>query len=100
MGTWWFQLHFLTHLYTLCVCVLSCTFIVTSKYSGNAVRTTHLTGASTDMGIALGHILKGRHEEWWKVQMHGIAVVGFFIGGVLGFFAFEVRNKLCQAGGI
>lgn len=67
-------------------------FIVTSKYSGNAVRTTHLTGASTDMGIALGHILKGRHEEWWKVQMHGIAVVGFFIGGVLGFFAFEVRD--------
>jgi len=71
---------------------LSRTPQVTSKYSGNAVRTTHLTGASTDMGIALGHILKGRHEEWWKVQMHGIAVVGFFIGGVLGFFAFEVRN--------
>lgn len=73
--------------------------VVTSKYSGNAVRTTHLTGASTDMGIALGHILKGRQEEWWKVQMHGIAVVGFFIGGVLGFFAFEVRSELCQAGG-
>lgn len=63
---------------------------VTSKYSGNAVRTTHLTGASTDMGIALGHILKGRYDEWWKVQLHGVAVVGFFIGGVLGYFAFEV----------
>ena len=73
--------------------------VVTSKYSGNAVRTTHLTGASTDMGIALGHILKGRQEEWWKVQMHGIAVVGFFIGGVLGFFAFEVWSEQCQAGG-
>ncbi len=63
---------------------------MTSKYSGNAVRTTHLTGASTDMGIALGHILKGRYDEWWKVQLHGVAVVGFFIGGVLGYFAFEV----------
>lgn len=92
---------------------------MTSKYSGNAVRTTHLTGASTDFGIALGHILKGRRDEWWKVHMHGasrgrfafdpsniaflltatfptptnhlagIAVVGFFIGGILGFFAFE-----------
>lgn len=44
---------------------------MTSKYSGNAVRTTHLTGASTDFGIALGHILKGRTGEWWRVQMHG-----------------------------
>lgn len=44
---------------------------LTSKYSGNAVRTTHLTGASTDMGIAVGHILKGRKEELWKVKMHG-----------------------------
>ena len=73
--------------------------LVTSKYSGNTVRTTHLTGASTDLGIVLGHILKGRHEEWWKVQMHGIAVVGFFIGGMLGFLAFEVRNYPCQVGG-
>jgi len=23
------------------------------------------------MGIAFGHIIKGRREEWWKVQMHG-----------------------------
>lgn len=72
---------------------------VTSKYSGNAVRTTHLTGASTDMGIALGHILKGRYDEWWKVQLHGVAVVGFFIGGVLGYFAFEVR-LWCRRGGV
>jgi hypothetical protein len=62
---------------------------LTSKFSGNAVRTTHLTGASTDLGIAMGHILKGRKGEWWKVKLHGIAVVGFFIGGVSGFFAYE-----------
>jgi len=62
---------------------------LTSKFSGNAVRTTHLTGASTDFGIALGHIIKGRQGEWWKVKLHGIAVVGFFIGGVAGYFGYE-----------
>ncbi|KAM3568686.1 hypothetical protein VYU27_009200 [Nannochloropsis oceanica] len=49
---------------------------LTSKYSGSVVRTTHLTGASTDLGIALGHIMKGRSEEWWKVKLHGIAIFG------------------------
>jgi len=34
--------------------------------------------------------MKGRTEEWWKVKLHGIAVVGFFFGGVAGHFAFEV----------
>jgi uncharacterized membrane protein YoaK (UPF0700 family) len=56
---------------------------LTSKFSGNAVRTTHLTGASTDMGIALGHIFKGRREEWWKVQMHGawvLRMAGWSVG--------------------
>lgn len=46
-------------------------------------------------GIAVGHILKGRSDEWWKVKLHGIAVLGFFIGGVLGVFAAQV----CTHGG-
>lgn len=52
-------------------CALACGLQngLTSKYSGNAVRTTHLSGASTDLGIAFGHILKGRKGEWWKIQM-------------------------------
>jgi hypothetical protein len=62
---------------------------LTSKFSGNAVRTTHLTGASTDLGIAMGHILKGRQGEWWKVKLHGVAVLGFFVGGILGFFTYR-----------
>ncbi len=46
-------------------------------------------------GIAIGHILKGRKGEWWKVKLHGIAVIGFFIGGVAGHFAFEVCLSVC-----
>jgi hypothetical protein len=32
---------------------------LTTKYSGNTIRTTHLTGATTDLGIALGHLIRG-----------------------------------------
>jgi hypothetical protein len=53
----------------------------------HANKRTH----TISQGIALGHIMKGRSEEWWKVKLHGTALFGFFAGGFAGFFAFEVR---------
>jgi uncharacterized membrane protein YoaK (UPF0700 family) len=48
-------------IYFVWACALSCGLQngLTSKYSGNVVRTTHLTGTTTDLGIALGHVLRG-----------------------------------------
>lgn len=48
-------------IYYVWACALACGLqnALTSKYSGNVIRTTHLTGATTDLGIAFGHILRG-----------------------------------------
>jgi len=61
---------------------------LTSKYSGNTLRTTHVTGATTDLGIAIGHLLKGRRGDLWKVKLHSTAILGFLVGGVMGRLAY------------
>lgn len=42
---------------------------LSSKYSGNTLRTTHATGATTDLGIAIGHWIKGRRDDIWKMYV-------------------------------
>lgn len=39
---------------------------MTTKYSNNILRTTHMTGAATDIGIVIGRIILGRRDEVWR----------------------------------
>ncbi len=55
-----------------------------STYSGSVVRTTHVTGMVTDMGIAFGQALRGRTVEWTRFGLYGVLYAGFLSGGVLG----------------
>ncbi len=55
-----------------------------SSYSGSVVRTTHVTGMVTDMGIAFGQALRGRTVEWTRFGLYGVLYSGFLGGGVLG----------------
>jgi hypothetical protein len=38
------------------------------------VRTTHLTGLTTDLGITIAHILKRRPNEWCVVWLWSFAL--------------------------
>ena len=51
----------------------------TSSYCGLMIRTTHVTGTVTDIGVMLGHWLRHRHVERRKL--------GFMIGVVMAFGA-------------
>ena len=62
---------------------------LTSKYSKNLVRSTHMTGCTTDFGLILGHTLIGKDEEIWKLPLFGISIISFFTGGLLGTFIFD-----------
>jgi uncharacterized membrane protein YoaK (UPF0700 family) len=70
---------------------------IITKVSNNVIRTTHLTGMLTDIGIALGGILtnafKKLHEPITKerasLQLLSSLVVLFFIGGVIGALGFK-----------
>lgn len=59
-----------------------------SNYLGLIVRTTHLTGIVTDLGVLIGQALKHRKVRAWKIGFLSAILLGFFSGGLAGFSAF------------
>ncbi|WP_454260564.1 YoaK family protein [Pseudoxanthomonas mexicana] len=55
-----------------------------TTYSGAQVRTTHLSGMFTDLGIGLGHLLRGMPLPMRRLTLSGLIISGFLGGGVLG----------------
>jgi uncharacterized membrane protein YoaK (UPF0700 family) len=60
-----------------------------STYSGAVVRTTHLSGMFTDLGIFLGHSLRGLAVDRRRLGLCFLVISGFFCGGVAGAAAFH-----------
>jgi uncharacterized membrane protein YoaK (UPF0700 family) len=59
-----------------------------SSYYGLVIRTTHVTGIVTDIGVMLGHWLRHRHIRVWKLFLLGSILVGFFAGGIVGAWGY------------
>lgn len=59
-----------------------------TSYSGAIVRTTHMTGVITDLGIAIGHLAARQPVEWFRVRLHLVLLLGFTSGGALGALAY------------
>jgi uncharacterized membrane protein YoaK (UPF0700 family) len=57
---------------------------MTTGYSGSVLRTTHMTGMTTDVGIILGKLAKGDRKDLWKLAMFLPMMTGFLVGGALG----------------
>lgn len=55
-----------------------------STYSGSTMRTTHITGMVTDLGINCGHFLRGEEVDWFRFRIYGVLLLGYFAGSVLG----------------
>ena len=71
---------------------------IITKASGAVIRTTHVTGLSTDIGIELGKMFYYNHQpipgmvvraNRVKLKLHTLLVGCFFIGGVAGAFGFK-----------
>lgn len=61
-----------------------------STYSGAIVRTTHVTGIFTDLGIMLGGKLRGEPFDKRKALLFLLIVIGFVLGGTLGAYFFSM----------
>jgi uncharacterized membrane protein YoaK (UPF0700 family) len=61
-----------------------------TTYSGAVLRTTHLTGIFTDLGIMVGSALRGNSFDKRKASLFIIIAVGFVLGGTLGAFLFSM----------
>jgi uncharacterized membrane protein YoaK (UPF0700 family) len=59
-----------------------------STYSGAVLRTTHVTGIFTDLGIMFGNLLCGKAIDRRKVKLYLILIVGFVLGSILGTILF------------
>lgn len=54
-----------------------------SHYQGAIIRTTHLSGVLTDLGLALGYFLRGLNVGKRRVILHLLILFGFICGGVI-----------------
>jgi uncharacterized membrane protein YoaK (UPF0700 family) len=70
-----------------CACGLQNAMV--STYSGAVVRTTHLSGMFTDLGIFLGHALRGLPVDTRRVRLCLLVISGFLCGGIAGTFSFQ-----------
>ncbi len=57
---------------------------MTTIYSGAVIRTTHMTGAVTDLGTEIGRFLKGASYEAWKIKTLLCLIISFMGGSTLG----------------
>lgn len=62
---------------------------MTSTYSGAVVRTTHVSGLFTDLGIMFGLMLRGQKPDKRKAILYLILIAGFIGGGIAGALAFR-----------
>ncbi len=70
-----------------CACGLQNAMVTT--FSGTVIRTTHVTGMFTDLGISLGHLLAGIPINMKRIWLCLVVISGFFTGGVAATRLFE-----------
>ena len=73
-----------------CACGLQNAMV--STYSGAVIRTTHLSGMFTDLGIYIGHALRGIPVDSKRLRLCVIVISGFLFGGIAGTLAFDVLS--------
>jgi uncharacterized membrane protein YoaK (UPF0700 family) len=55
-----------------------------SRYRGIILRTTHLTGIITDLGVGIGMRVRGFDVPTWKLLVPLTLIISFFLGGLSG----------------
>ncbi|MGV2987202.1 YoaK family protein [Vibrio sp. E150_011] len=60
-----------------------------TTFSGAVVRTTHVTGIVTDLGIMIGSTLRGESFDKRKAKLFVIILCGFVSGGLAGTILFN-----------
>lgn len=59
-----------------------------TTYSGAVIRTSHLSGMFTDLGIGLGHALRGMPLQRRRLLLCTLIISSFFTGAVMGALLF------------
>lgn len=91
LSYWLYQQHdYLGQLAAAMACGLQNAMVAT--YSGAVIRTTHLTGLTSDMGAAIGNWMAGRSISKPTLGFQAIIWYCFCGGGVVGAFLYVKIN--------
>jgi len=60
-----------------------------STYSGAVMRTTHVSGMFTDLGISIGHAIRRLPVDMLRLKLCCLIISAFFLGGVVGAWIFQ-----------
>ncbi len=74
-------------LFASAACGLQNAMIAT--YSGNAIRTTHMTGVISDLGSMVGNFIAGRQVDFRQFFLLSTVFVHFYVGGLIGTYFFQ-----------
>ncbi len=67
-----------------------------TTFSGAVIRTTHVTGILTDIGLIIGQAIfhKRTRKHLWKLKILVPLYTSFCCGSIIGWFAFKLmQNK-------
>lgn len=64
-----------------------------SAYSGMVFRTTHVSGMFTDLGLYLGHRLRGLDVDMLRVRLCLLVCGTFALGGAAGAVSFRAMQE-------
>ena len=67
---------------------------LSSIYSANLIRTSHLTGASTDIGLILGQMARGHYDNYWKLIVLLLLAFFFAAGSAVSHSAIQAFASL------
>lgn len=71
---------------TSCACGLQNGMV--STYSGAVLRTTHVSGLFTDLGILVGQRLRGMTVDLRRLRLYALLIGSFFLGSCFGALSY------------
>jgi uncharacterized membrane protein YoaK (UPF0700 family) len=79
----------------ICVATAACGLqnAMASTYSGAVLRTTHVSGIVTDLGIMLGQRLRGLAHEARRRNLYLLILLGFTLGAMAGAVGYRQLDE-------
>jgi uncharacterized membrane protein YoaK (UPF0700 family) len=71
---------------------------MSSSYCGLMIRTTHVSGVVTDLGVMIGHWLRHRRIVVWKLKFLIAMLASFGCGGFIGATFDIIFGPVCLIG--
>ncbi len=73
-------------------CAIGLQNAMISTYTGSIVRTSHVSGMFTDLGMFVGHAVRGLPVDRRRVRVSLTVICGFLVGGLVGAGAFRALS--------